>query len=65
VALFDRYALVSVDGNVVTIWTARSQSRAAMSDEQFRDSSTRVLDMIAKRLGISRPIAEQNAGRNA
>lgn len=43
----DTYAVVSVEGRVVTRFTAKSQSMAAMGKEVFQRSKDAVLDYIA------------------
>ncbi len=43
----DEYGLVTVEGAVVTHWTAQSQSTRAMGGNLFQESKSAVLDYIA------------------
>jgi hypothetical protein len=43
----DEYGLVTVEGAVVTHWTAQSQSTRAMGGKLFQESKSAVLDYIA------------------
>ncbi len=61
----DHYAVIQVANNVVTIWTAQSQSRAAMGKEIFQKSKTAVLDEISKMIGVSTDDLQRNAGQAA
>jgi hypothetical protein len=47
----DEYAIVTVQGALVTRWTAKSQSQKAMGKAQFQESKDKVLDWIAKLIG--------------
>lgn len=49
----DEYAVVTVTDCVVTIYTAKSQSKKAMGNEQFQRSKSDVLDYAASMIGIS------------
>lgn len=44
----DDYAIIVVEGNVVIIFTAKSQSYDAMGSKEFQESKDRVLDVIAE-----------------
>lgn len=48
----DAYAIVTVTGCVVTVWTARSQSLRAMPNGEFQRSKTAVLDYCAGLIGV-------------
>lgn len=41
------YAVISIRGNVVVVWEAESQSKAAMKKQRFEDSKRDVLDLVA------------------
>ena len=47
----DEYGVVSVEGAVVTHWTAQSQSTRAMGGKRFQESKSAVLDYIASLSG--------------
>lgn len=47
----DGYAVVSVVGNVVTTYTAQSQSKKAMGRKAFGESKQRVLDVLSELVG--------------
>jgi len=49
----DEYAIVSVSGNTVIEWTAKSQSMKAMGKAQFQKSKDDVLTYAADLIGIS------------
>lgn len=49
---YDEYAIVLVRGNVVTVYTAVSQSKRAMGAAQFQQSKTAVLEFIGDLLGV-------------
>lgn len=49
----DEFALVAVAGNVVTLYRARSQSRRSMSKEEFQQSKSACLDILADMLEIT------------
>ena len=61
----DGYAVITVSGPVVTVWTAQSQSAHAMGKEAFQDSKQRVLDMMADMIGVAPGKLAANAGRAA
>lgn len=48
----DEYAIVTAIEAVVTVFTAKSQSRKAMGNADFQDSKTRVLDYLAGMIGV-------------
>ncbi len=50
----DDYSIVTVDGRVITRYTAQSQSLRAMGKEKFQDSKTKVLDIISAMIGTTK-----------
>ena len=61
----DPYAVISVRGSVVQVFTAESQSKAAMKKERFQQSKTDVLDLVASMARTTRPQLMKHAGRTA
>jgi len=60
------YSIVESRGNVVTIYTARSQSRRAMpSRKEFEDSKQKALAWVANLIGVTLQELRDNAGRAA
>lgn len=57
----DEYAVVKTDGSLVAIYTAKSQSEKAMTRQEFADSKTQVLDVLAKLIGVSTDDLAKNA----
>jgi hypothetical protein len=49
----DGYAVVQTDGNLVAIYTAKSQSEKAMTRKEFQASKEAVLDVLSKLLGVT------------
>lgn len=49
----DTFAIVTVDGCCVTVWTARSQSKKAMGNAEFQRSKTAVLEYLAGMIGAT------------
>jgi len=49
----DGYAIIQINGPIVTVWTAKSQSRHAMGHEMFTESMNKTLERMADMLGIS------------
>lgn len=47
----DDYSVVTVEGCVVTHWTAQSQSMRAMGGKRFQQSKSDVLDYVASLVG--------------
>jgi hypothetical protein len=47
------YALVTIEERVVTVFTARSQSRHAMPKAQFAESKDRVLGFVSGMIGVT------------
>lgn len=48
----DDYAVVTAVEYVVTVYTAKSQSRRAMPGKEFQESKIKVLDLLASMLGV-------------
>lgn len=66
VQTFDEYAIVTVEGSLVTIFTAQSQSKAAMGSKAvFEESKNKVLDIIAGMIGVTADTLRSNAGQAA
>lgn len=61
IAPMDDYALVHVDGKLVTVYTAKSQSMRAMGKKDFAESKNKVLDYLAAMIKVSREELEKNA----
>lgn len=57
----DEYAVILVQETVVTVYTAKTQKRAAMGAEKFQASKTAVLDFLAAMLGTTTQALAQNA----
>jgi len=62
---FDEYALVTVEGACVAVWTARSQSMRAMGKETFQKSKDDVLSLLAQAIGTDTNTLTANAGQAA
>jgi len=60
----DDYAIVAVTGPVVSVFTAQSQSAAAMSKSRFQASKAAVLDILAEMIGVD-PAALLAAGERS
>lgn len=62
----DDYAIIEARGCVVRIWTAKSQSKAAMpGNKEFQQSKSDVLDFIDDLLGVDRGAVAEHAGKAA
>lgn len=61
----DEYAVVSVSGDVVRVYTAKSQSVRAMPKEEFQRSKTAVLEILSGLVGVSAGTLQDEAGRAA
>jgi len=48
----DSYAVITLRGNVLTTYTAKSQSHAAMKAPEFQAVKTRVFEILGELLGI-------------
>lgn len=49
----NEYAIISVEGCVVSEWTAQSQSRKAMGADRFQESKQKILDYCANLIGVT------------
>lgn len=49
----DEFAVVTVEGKAVTIYTPKSQSRRAMGAKVFQESKNAVLEFIADLIGVA------------
>lgn len=57
----DEYAVVSVDGLVVTVWTAHSQNMRAMGKERFKASVDGVEHVLGQMIGVAPEALSRNA----
>ena len=53
VEAFDEFSICQVAGNIVTVWTAKSQSMRSMGKHKFDASKTAVLNYLASLIGVS------------
>jgi hypothetical protein len=49
----DEYAIVNIDGCVVTRLTAKSMSRRAMKAKDFQDAKQKIFDYMASLIGVT------------
>jgi hypothetical protein len=61
----DIYELVQIDGNIVTVWTAESQSYRAMGKKRFRESVDAVLGYVAGLIGVEPETLSRESGKAA
>lgn len=61
----DDYAVVTIRDNVVTIYTAKSQSMRAMGKATFQKSKDDVLGILANMIGVNSNELRKNAGEAA
>jgi hypothetical protein len=61
----DEYAVVTTFEAVVTVWIAKSQSKAAMGKQVFQESKNKVLDVLAEMIGTQPETLTRNVGRAA
>ena len=61
----DDYAIITVTDTVVTQFTARSQSAAAMSKAEFQASKEAVLGLLAEMIGVEPAALAQAPQRSA
>lgn len=61
----DDFAVVTASECVVTVFTAKSQSKRAMGAKPFQDSKQKVLDIVSGMVGVSADTLAENAGRAA
>ena len=57
----DKYAVISVNDNIVTIYTAESQSLKNMDKKKFGESKQKVLDLLSDMLHITPKQLERHA----
>lgn len=62
---FDPEAIVVVNDNVVTAYSAHSQSYRAMGKDRFQASKSAVLEIIAELIGVDPKTLSSNAGKAA
>lgn len=65
IAPLNEYGVVTVSGNVIRIFTAKSQKVAAMGKKEFQASKWAVLDAISALIQTSARQLQDNAGRSA
>jgi hypothetical protein len=61
----DPYAVVTCSGNVVTLYTAKSQSLKAMDRKTFQESKSAVLEILSDMIGVKTDDLQKNAGQAA
>lgn len=61
----DGYAVITVSDGVVRVYTAKSQSKAAMGAKEFQESKQKVLDIVSDLIGVDAASLRQEAGRAA
>lgn len=61
----DPYAIVQVNNNVVTRWTAHSQSQRAMGKKTFQKSKDDVLNYVSAMVGVKPADLQENARKVA
>lgn len=61
----DDYAIVTVNGTVVTRYTAQSQSARAMGGKVFQDSKQAVLDIVSAMIGVTPDALSSNTAQAA
>ena len=57
----DEYAVVSVNGNAVVVWTAKSQSLRSMDKAEFQQSKEAVLRVLGDMLSVTPAEIMRNA----
>lgn len=57
----DKYAVIEIDGKVVTIWRAESQRKDAMGREEFQRAKDRALHIISALIGADVTAMEKAA----
>lgn len=61
----DEYAIVTVSGALVTVYTAKSQSFRAMGKKEFQASKQAVLDILADMIGVTASTLTKEAAEAA
>ena len=59
----DEFAVVVVKGNIVKIYTARSQATDEMKNDEFKESKEKVLGLLASIIGVTRGTLEKEGKR--
>jgi hypothetical protein len=49
----DRYSVITVSDNILTVYTAESQSYKAMGKERFQQSKEKVLELLASMIQVT------------
>ena len=62
---FDDMAYIVIRDNVVTVYTAESQSLQSQDKERFQASKNAVLDLLSTMIGVSVETLKSNAGQAA
>ena len=57
----DRYCVIDIRGEVLTVYTARSMSRRGLLKTHFHDVSQKVFDWVYQTTGIDPSLSEQAA----
>jgi len=65
VAPMDEYAVVMHSDCIVTVYTAKSQSKKSMGAKEFQASKDAVLGVISAMISTPQDVLKQNAGRAA
>ena len=61
----DDFAVIAVRGDVVRVFTAKSQSVKAMGKAEFQDSKSKILDALDDLLGLERGTIAKHADKAA
>ena len=61
----DDFAVVTAVNNVVTIYTAKSQSMRSQGKAEFQKSKDRVLDIVSAMIGVGADDLKKNVGKAA
>lgn len=61
----EEYAVVVVDGNVVSILTPKSQSLRAMGKQEFQESKDKIMGWVSSLVGVSPEELQRNSGKAA
>lgn len=61
----DEFSVVEINGLVVTVYTAQSQSMRAMGRKRFQESKDAVLQVISNLIGIDPESLQKNAEKAA
>lgn len=61
----DEYAIVTTEGVIVQVHTAKSQSMKTMKRKEFQKSKHDVLDALGAMIGVDRRTLDDNAGQAA